>query len=390
MAGLASHDAAMSLFLNKTIRLFLDSIGRREEYEYYLERFSAGRPRAFAVLVPDRDGFEDVAGVFAFDMSFLLRLGLDPVVLLCGPEAGTMRDLLLAEDHPFEVYPIDLDALNGNTGPVMQQLDSARSAGKALVLTAPSATTGEVLRALVPGLTRRIHFIRVRGPLHDAKGQPLYFYQTQNPVPLAEADHPLVELAGSLLCSVDGLHISVASPLQLLEELFTVKGAGCLIRRGAQIAHFTRAADLDAGRLAGMLESGFGKRLRNCAFLDAASDFYVEEQYRGAAIVEPCGDVMYLSKFTVQAEARGEGLAQEIWRALVHDHQALFWRSSLHNPINQWYDRQADGNHREGGWKIYWRGITAAQIPGVIRNAAGRPEDFERDANTPGPSGNGY
>lgn len=378
------------MFLNKTIRLFLDSIGRREEYEFYLERFSAGRPRAFAVLVPERDGFEDVAGVFAFDMSFLLRLGLDPVVLLCGTEAETMRDLLLAEDHPFEVCQIDLDALNGNTDPIMERLDSARSTGKALVLTAPSATTEEVLRALVPWLTRRIHFIRVRGPLHDAESRPMYFYQIQNPVPLAEEDRPLVDLAGRLLETVDGLHISVASPLQLLEELFTVKGAGCLIRRGALIAHYTRAADLDAGRLEGLLESGFGKRLLNNGFLEAASDFYVEEQYRGAAIVEPCGDVMYLSKFTVQAEARGEGLAQEIWRALVRDHQALFWRSSLHNPINQWYDRQADGSHREGGWKIYWRGITVAQIPEVIRNAADRPEDFDRGAGNPAPPMNGY
>ena len=49
----------VSFLLNKTIRLFLDSIGRREEYEYYLERFRADRPRAFAVLCPLRAGFED-------------------------------------------------------------------------------------------------------------------------------------------------------------------------------------------------------------------------------------------------------------------------------------------------------------------------------------------
>lgn len=378
------------MFLNKTIRLFLDSIGRREEYEYYLERFSAGRPHAFAVLVPERDGFEDVAGVFAFDMGFLLRLGLDPVVLLCGAEAETMRDLLLAEDHPFEAFPVTPATLAGDTGQVMERLDSARGAGKALVLTAPSASTEEALRALVPGLTRRIHFIRLRGPLHDAGRCPLYFYQVQNPVPLAEEDRPLAELAGRLLEGVDGLHISVASPLQLLQELFTVKGAGCLIRRGALIAHFTRIADLDAGRLTALLEAGFGKRLRNTAFLEAASDLYLEAQYRGVAIVEPCGEAMYLSKFTVQAEARGEGLAQELWRALTGDHRALFWRSSLQNPINHWYDRQADGSHREGHWKIYWRGITAAQIPGVIGNAAGRPEDFERGTNGHAPVANGY
>jgi hypothetical protein len=378
------------MFLNKTIRLFLDSIGRREEYEYYLERFSAGRPRAFAVLVPERDGFEDTAGVFAFDMSFLLRLGLDPVVLLCGAEAETMCALLLAEDHPFEVYRADLKALEGKPALLMERLEVARQAGKALVLTVPAASTEETLRSLTPGLTRRIHFIRMRGPLHDAEGRPLHFYQTQHPSPLAEEDRPLVELAGRLLDIVDGLHISVASPLQLLEELFTVKGAGCLIRRGARIVHYGHVSELAEERLAGLLEAGFGKRLRNRDFLAAASDFYVEELYRGAAVLEPCDGMMYLSKFTVQAEARGEGLAQEIWRALVNDHRALFWRSSLHNPINHWYDRQADGSHREGNWKFYWKGIATARIPGVIRNAAGRPEDFEREETPGAGTANGY
>ncbi len=366
----------MSIFLNKTIRLFLDSIGRREEYEYYLERFSADRPRAFAILVPASDGFADTAGVFAFDMRFLLQLGLDPVVLLGGPEAESMCAALLdADDHPFDVCRI------GGAGPVpaaqrMTELDAARGKGKALVLVMPATTTGEALPALVPVLARRVHFIRARGPLHDDAGRPLFFYRTQQPVPLATEDLPLAMLASRLLDACDGLHISVASPLQLLEELFTVRGAGCLVRRGATINRFRSVSVLDGVRLERLLESGFGRRLRNRDFLETATDFYIEAQYRGAAVLEPCHDLMYLSKFTVQADARGEGLAQEIWRAMEKDHRSLFWRSSLRNPINQWYDRQADGCHREADWTVYWRGIAPEQITSVIRNALSRPPDF--------------
>ncbi len=372
--------APMSVFLNKTIRLFLDSIGRRDEYEFYLERFSADRPRAFAVLVPERDGFEDSAGVFVFDMRFLLRLGLDPVVLLCGPDAESTCQLLQEEDDaPFDVCRVHPGLDDVTPGVLMERLDAARKAGRSLVLVDPAITVEAALERLVPDLTRRLHFIRVRGPLHDKEGQPLFFYQTQvseGDMELAAEDQPLVALATRLLDAKAGLHISVASPLQLLEELFTVKGAGCVVRRGATINRYDQIAQMDGARLTALLESSFGKPLHKRGFLESATAFYVERDYKGAAILEPFGPLMYLSKFAVQAEARGDGLAQELWRAITADHQAMFWRSSLRNPINQWYDRQADGSHRFGGWKVYWRGIAAVQIPDVIANALERPEDF--------------
>lgn len=372
--------APMSVFLNKTIRLFLDSIGRREEYEYYLERFSADRPRAFAVLVPERDGFEDSAGVFVFDMRFLLRLGLDPVILLCGPEAESTALLLQAEDDaPFDICRVCPGLADVGLPFLMERLEAARNAGRALVLVDPSVTVEAALDMLVSDLTRRIHFIRVRGPLHDKEGQPLYFYQTQvqgGGIELASEDQPLVALAAKLIETKAGLHISVASPLQLLEELFTVKGAGCVVRRGATIIRYDQLAMLDASRLVALLESSFGKHLCQQGFLDAATAFYVERDYKGAAILEPFGSLIYLSKFAVQAEARGDGLAQELWRAVTADHRAMFWRSNLRNPINQWYDRQADGSHRSGHWTVYWRGIEAFQIPDVIENALARPEDL--------------
>lgn len=370
----------MSVFLNKTIRLFLDSIGRRDEYEYYLERFTADRPRAFAILVPERDGFEDSAGVFVFDMRFLLRLGLDPVVLLCGPDAESTALLLQAEDDaPFDICRERPGLSEVELPLLMERLEAARNAGRALVLVDPSITVEAALDRLVPELTRRIHFIRVRGPLHDQEGNPLYFYQPQvadGAIRLAAEDQSVAALATRLVEAKTGLHISVASPLQLLEELFTVKGAGCVVRRGATINRYDQRAQLDTSRLVALLESSFDKHLCQRGFLDSAMAFYVERDYKGAAILEPFGSLMYLSKFAVQVEARGDGLAQELWRAVTADHRAMFWRSSLRNPINQWYDRQADGSHRSGRWKVYWRGIAAAQIPDVIENALARPEDF--------------
>ena len=74
--------------LNKTIRLFLDGIGRREEYEFYLDKFRADRAACFALLCPDLGSIEAGAEMLAFDLHFLLRLELVPAILLSGSEVG--------------------------------------------------------------------------------------------------------------------------------------------------------------------------------------------------------------------------------------------------------------------------------------------------------------
>lgn len=371
----------MSIFLNKTIRLFLDSIGRREEYEYYLERFRADRPGAFALLCPMSTGFEDAASVFAFDLEFLLRLELDPVILLCGPDAAKMRELLFAGPHPFAVLPVDLaGALVGDpTQTILDFLEDCRQRSQVAVIVDPSTTLENALPRVIPSVSRRVHFIRVRGPLHDARQEPLYYYYTQRSdgTELADVDRDIVELASQLLAHAPGAHISVASPLQLLQELFTVKGAGCVVRSGSEIQHVTEQEAIEESRLVQLLERSFGRKLEKREFLKRITDLYLESDYRGAALLEPHGDTMYLSKFAVCTEARGEGLAQELWRVVTEDHPALFWRSREGNPVNHWYDKQADGHHRHGEWKVFWRGITADSIPGLVAFALRQEEVFE-------------
>jgi len=371
----------VSVLLNKTIRLFLDSIGRREEYEYYLERFRADQPGAFALLCPMSAGFEDAASVFAFDLEFLLRLELDPVILLCGPDAARMREVLFAGPHPFAILPVDITGaqVGDPTQTILDFQENCRQRSQVAAIIDPSTTLEDALPRIVPSVSRRVHFIRVRGPIHDAQQVPLYYYYTQfaGQTELAEEDRDLAELAGRLLTHAPGTHISVASPLQLLQELFTVKGAGCVIRSGSEIQHLTTREAVQEPRLVELLESSFERKLRMRGFLDRATDLYVEADYRGAALLEPHGDVMYLSKFAVCTKARGEGLAVELWRAVTQNHPALFWRSRVSNPVNHWYDKQADGHHRQGEWKVFWRGVAADRIPDLVAFALQQEDAFD-------------
>jgi hypothetical protein len=80
---------------------------------------------------------------------------------------------------------------------------------------------------------------------------------------LSKRDGELLESAARLieLVAPNPLLVSVASPLNLMKELFTVKGAGTLIKRGAPIVRHESFATLDVTRLRALVEASFGRSL---------------------------------------------------------------------------------------------------------------------------------
>ena len=339
------------MLLNKTIRLFLDSIGRREEYEFYLNKFQAAGTDCFALLVPDLESLEQGAEALAFDLNFLFKLGLKPAVVLCGADAETKWDLL--KNHQlFErtVFP-----------------KLGRRKLSVPVFVEENFQTLESLLQKVPTIGKRVHFIRAAG------GLSVDYYYTQKPLAaLSPEDKLLADTAAALLEARPGTHISVTAPMNLLEEIFTVKGAGTVFRRGSVILS---GGAPDPDRLLALLEESFGKKPKE-GILASVAQIYFEENYRGAALLEKHPEGLYLSKFAVGSEARGEGLAQELWDEVCKKNPAFFWRSRKGNPINQWYDRQADGRHNAGDWIVFWRGMDAASIPGLIAFCSVRSADF--------------
>jgi hypothetical protein len=338
------------MLLNKTIRLFLDSIGRREEYEFYLNKFQSAGTDCFALLVPDLESLEQGAEALAFDLNFLFKLGLKPAVVLCD-DAEAKWNLL--KDNPlFErtVFP-----------------KLGRRKASVPVFVEENVQTLESLLQKVPIIGKRVHFIRAAG------GMSVDYYYTQKSVmALSSEDKILADTAAALLETRPGTHISVTAPMNLLEEIFTVKGAGTVFRRGSTILSSGKP---DTDRLLALLQESFGKKPKE-GILAAVAQIYFEENYRGAALLEKHPEGLYLSKFAVGSEARGEGLAQELWDEVCKNNPSFFWRSRKGNPINQWYDRHADGRHNAGDWVVFWRGTDAAAITGLIAFCLARPVDF--------------
>lgn len=367
------------MLLEDTIRLFLDSVGRSDEYEFYLKKFRSEPSRAFAVLVPDLESLETAASALSFQLKFLRRLELVPLQVYSGPLANRMLSAYRnGGDDPVAVdCSLDEIAVKG-----AEVLLDARTRDRSAVLLLPDAPLVAVLRALSDTFTRRFHFIRMRGPLHDVESRPLSYYHLRGENPeISERDGSLLDAAAAC-AEAQGRHVSVSTPINLLREIFTVKGAGTIFRKGSLIAYAASSAEVDRARMSGLLEKSFGRPLRRADFLETIQHFHYEKDYAGAVLLEDRPEGAYLSKFAVGTEARGEGIAQELWEAVRVRHPALFWRSRSGSSVNRWYARISDGSHKVPGWQIFWKGVNPAQIPAVIDFCVKKEEDFvPRSAN---------
>jgi hypothetical protein len=353
------------MLLNQTIRLFLDSIGRREEYEFYLNKFQSAGTACFALLVPDLESLDQGAEAFAFDLHFLLRLGLKPAVVLCGSDAEA-KWALLAENPLFEkaAFPM-VGTFEGRVPVFFQPVENLLGAGS---LSAEALAKEE---ACFQAVGKRVHFIRPSGGFEV----DYYYTQKENPIELTDEEQALADVAAALLAARPGTHIFVTSSRNLLEEIFTVRGAGTVFRKGSTIGS-PDFQTLEKTKLLALLEESFKKKPKDGIF-GAVTTIYLDEACRGAVLLEEHPEGLYLSKFAVGSEARGEGLAQELWAEVCEKHSAFFWRSRVGNPVNQWYDRQADGYHTAGDWMVFWRGMSADSLPGLIAFCQNRAPDFQ-------------
>ena len=372
--------SVVDMLISDTIRLLLDSIGRSEEYEFYLRKFQSDRSDCFCLLCPDSESLRQAGDVLKLHLRFLVQLGLCPAVIASGPHAEAMKNVLLEGDDAdsCELLELDRRALAESPDALRARLhqvaESARRAERyaLFIVRAPLPTA---LAAISPLISRRILFIRMRGALRDLQGRDISLYRIlRNQPQLSPDDRPLRELALALLDSVN--HIAVTSPFQMLKEIFTVKGSGTILRPGSVISCRTFHADIDEERLRALLLECFGRSPRHPDFFKRIDFFYIEENYKGAILLERRPQGNYLSKFAVDTQARGEGVAQELWEAAAAAHPALFWRSRRSKSINRWYARLADGHHSNNVWNVFWRGISPADIPAVIDFCLTRPDDF--------------
>lgn len=399
----------------EAVLTILESVGRRSETELYLQVFRRLPKESFAIVMPHTSVLHDGLGALADQLGFLHKLGLQaPVVLGAFDREATeverdwvleaLADVDIVPERFLDADPVAVrDCLRADRTPVL--LLRERSEEVIVELARQLATRKLVLLRTRGGLgphgVSRIELSPGHVLLGHASGISVINLRSDFDALVAsgqldEEDQELLEraqrLLGSILASegAPNTMLNVSSPLALLKELFTVRGAGTLIKRGTAIRASTGYEDVDLGRLRALLESAFGRTLRAGFEERVPLRVYLEADYRGVALIEPGLPAglagrggegtapVFLSKFAVQPVARGEGIGQDLWWSLVREHPSVYWRSRPENPINPWYQTVCDGMHRAARWHVYWRAVPPALLPSLIDDAESRIEDFVR------------
>ena len=379
---------------------FLESIGKRSETDFYLGLFRAEEKESFAnlVIAPSvlRGAFEAVV----LDLMFLHGLGLVPVVSIGvygggaanAEHANRLRRKLEKREVPAVLYRAE------QAGLVESITASARDSRIPIVtFTAPEpndVSSFDSLGALSAGLkTRKIIFLSRRGGLRPRRAEnwlPIINIATDYESLVSQRcftakETLLLEQTRRLLVErvSHRMLVAVTSPLQLLRELFTTKGAGTLIKKGASISRKSSFTEIDVPRFAALLRSSFGREVATDFFKREVASIYLEDGYRGAAVVRALPEGAYLCKLAVEREAQGEGIGRDLWQLIVSDHPSLFWRSKPDNPILPFYIQECDGMARFEQWTVFWKGLPKDRIEEAIGVALAKPADFcaEQDAH---------
>ncbi len=362
---------------------FLASVGNAGEAEFYLKIFRAEARERFALIHVDANVARQAADAVVLELGFLASLGLTPAVAFglfhageAAEHAASFRRRLEIAGVPAQVVAGDVVAATASRGviplvPLPEREGAEERLGRFGALLATLASRKIVF------LTRAGGF-RVKGalvPLVNLSTEADALAATRD---LSRKEQSILAAARTLALEVarEKLTISVTSPLDLLRELFTVKGAGTLLRRGAVVVRRRGLEGVDRARLDALLASSFGQSPAESFWAQDIRDVYVEEGYRGAAVVTETTLGPYLTKFAVDREAQGEGLGRDLWEQLTRDHPRFFWRARAGNPINAWYTKVCDGLARFADWHVFWRGVPPEDLPATVQQALSAPRDF--------------
>ena len=383
------------------IQRFLESVGQKADVDLYLKLFRAQRKESFAIIAADAQIVRAALDPFHFDLRILAGLGLYPVVLVglldardADKQSQRILEWLLEDEVPARVIGSGTDLPQEIQTAVRQTFDDntipivSLDAAKELAID----DRFRLLRTLAASLeTRKVIFLSTSSGIEREGAPPISLVNLATDYERLLATTDLPRRHASLLRHVKTLlealpqrmSVAVVNPLQLLRELFTVNGAGTLIRKGSRIDKHAGLVAVDRARLRALLESAFDRALVPGAMDDGglvitqAEHVYLEESYRGAALLANTDIAPYLGKFAVERQAQGEGIGGELWSMLTRDFPTFFWRARPGNPICSWYAKQCDGLARFPNWHVYWRGLAPDKIPAAIAYCQRLPASFE-------------
>ncbi|MGB3457412.1 MAG: hypothetical protein WBG08_12165 [Litorimonas sp.] len=373
--------------VRQTVLSSLSAVGAVQEANFYAELFSKDDPERFALILLDPRVLNNpLLEALTSNLQILSNLGLAPTLLI-----GAMDDNPTSIKFQAQRLMRDLDSsgvkvakLNTRTYGLIGEIQRRTQSGIIPILEMTERRGQGGLVKLVNDLRpNKIVSLQPSGGLSEnglrrrnlRLAEIEAFMERVSPTP-GQANF-LATIRRIEQDANEGRRSYVlASPLNLLSELFTTKGSGTLIRRGAAIVRHDALDDVDKDALGAAIGRAFGKALVPGCLDRPVEVAFLEPDFRAGALFTRLADQPYMSKFWVVPEARGEGLARDVWDRVSEELPRFFWRSRAANPFNDWYVSACDGLQKSGDWRVFWKGLTADTLPSAIDQAATAADDF--------------
>lgn len=372
----------------QTVLTSLAAIGANREARFYADLFAKQEPERFAMLVIDPRCLQNpLLEALISNLKLLFDLGLSPLLLV-----GAMDDDRTAVRFQSQRIAKELDQasvqvakLNTATYALVPEIKAKAQSGRLPILEMTERRGKMNLVELVKHLNpSKVIFLQPSGGLNQ-EGDRIRNLGMETVPDILEAENSLSLGQKNFLKVVLELDEAepgmrsyiIASPLNLLSELFTTKGSGTLIKRKAIIHKAKKVTEFDEASLRQSINTAFDKTLSLDFFKNTFHTLYVEDHNRGGAIFTKTGNLIYLSKFWVNKEAQGEGLSRDLWDCFTQDIKRFYWRSKLTNPFNPWYMENCEGMQIVGEWRVFWKGLDSSNVAMAIETAIKAPEDFD-------------
>jgi hypothetical protein len=365
---------------------FLNSPGHKRDADFYLGHFLSYPPETFAMIALDEDVLRAELDTVLFEIRYLLRLGLFPVVLLQSTDAFLEK---MEIENYFKRARLTLNFMSPDLDDEEKLEFVRKRASKGLLplihVDPDKNIFKEVWKHIHILKTRKLFFLRKEGGLcHTETRELISMINLNAPDTQIKVVLNLSEEEGALFKNCENLvrkaqhplTVSVVSPGHLLRELLTVKGAGTLIHAGTQILAHKDWTTVDRLRLAHLIQTQTQAQLDDTFFSQPMVRCYVEEEYRGAAVLQSQQGLDHLRYFCVGVEARGLGIGSDLWNQIVKNHPKIFWRNRTDDFITRWYEKQCAGMHRIREWTVFWKGLDPHEISPAI-TAALKGEDSQ-------------
>ena len=374
--------------IRRTVLRSLAAISATREAEFYAQIFQNQSPEKFALIIIDPDCLKKLLQEsLVSDLKILCDLGLTPLLLI-GPLCKDQTQIKFHThklSRTLDMAGIPSSQLNCASYEFERGVHNIVKSGRIPVLELSQPKQGYALFDLVVAFEpAKVIFLQPSGGIRK-NGQRVAVMNIDN-LAQVKSEYALSKGQERVLSLIENiapkakhsLTYVMASPLNLLPELFTTKGSGTMLRKGALIKSYKSFRGINKTRLFQSIETAFSRKLADGFMKRRFSRIFLDQHYRGGAIFEELSGLAYLSKFWVTPEAQGEGIAADIWTSITSSQESFFWRSKKDNQFNDWYMKMCDGMQVCGHWRVFWIGLSAAEISGAIWAASNAAIDFEQ------------